>query len=212
MVGVKAPDSDTIIGVAGGLAFVGGLELLRRLTGQSERAISELGWAVIFGVTAALLAVYGPPLVALGAAAMAAFEVLLTWRAWRRRPRDLLTQNREDLGPRPVPADDPDDRLGARGWAFVIIVGGIGIVLVEVGVSYFVSGLAMLAVAILVGRFLIPRPPPDGPPGHVRAPPDDAFWIEPTGRSYQFTITGRRARVLGWVVGRFFRPPDPPPR
>jgi hypothetical protein len=211
MVGVKAPDSDTVIGVAGGLAFVGGLELVRRLTGQSERAISELGWAVIFGVTAALLAVYGPPLVALGAAAMAVFEVLLTWRAWRRRPRDLLTQNRDDLGA--VPGDDPDDRLGARGWAFVIIVGGIGIVLVEVGVSYFVSGLAMLAVAIVVGRFLlIPRPPPpDPPPGHFGPPPDDAFWIEPTGHSYQFTITGRRARVLSWVVSRFFRPPDPPP-
>jgi hypothetical protein len=167
---------------------------------------------VTFGVTAVLLALYGPPLVALGAAAMAVFEILLTWRAWRRRPRDLLTRNREDLGGRPMPADDPDDRLGARGWAFVIIVGGIGIVLVEVGVSYFVAGLAMLAAAIVVGRVFIPRPPPDDPQWHVDPPPDDTFRAEPTGRSYQFTITGRRARLLGWVVGRFLRPPDPPPR
>jgi hypothetical protein len=208
---VTAPSSTTLIGAAGGLAFVGGLEVVRRVTGQSERAISELGWAVIFGVTAVLLAIFGPPLVALAAAAMAAFEVLLTWRAWRRRPRDLLTQNREDLGGRTVPADDQDDRLGVRGWAFVILVGGVGIALVALGVPYVVAGLVMLGLGIVVVRFFAPPPPPDGSPRHVELPDDDRFWMQPTGRSFQFTVTGRRARVLGWVVSRFFRPPDPPP-
>jgi len=144
--GVVAPGSSTVIGASLAIGLIVGAGLLRRITGQSSWAISQLGWAVGFAGAAVLLAWFGHPLAALAAAAMAAFEAVLTRHAWHRNPRDLLERNRADLAGRSMPAGD-----------------------------------------------------------------EEPFVPEPTRRGYEFTVTGRRARLLGWLVTRFFRPPDPPP-
>jgi hypothetical protein len=169
---------------------------LQRRTGQTWWAISRLGSAVVFGSLAVVLLVFGRPLIALLAAGMALFEIA----------RDL-----------------PASRLGARGWAFIFATCGVWWLLEYWGLSWLVAGL----IASILG-FVVLRPvelrltaPPArrleqfDPAGTDRgeafaSPFDDHDGHMPAEllmhREFHVTMTGRRARLIGWLLRRLGNP------
>lgn len=202
------------MGAALAVALLLSEEWLQRKTGQPSWAISQLAWAVIFAMTAALLVVYGHPLAGLFAVGMAVVEIGLARLSWRKRRSagvfDATQGGRASFRP-----------LGVRGWTVIGAATGLASFLQYQGLAWSLAlGLSAVFMIFLV-RVLGPRravemPSPPAVSRHPHNPGEFGRWpaVDDAGyvrqREFRSTLSGRSARVLGWALRRVFRPPSPP--
>jgi len=221
-----------------GLGILVGLTLgegwLRRRTGQSWWAVDQLGDGIISVVLTILIIYAGHPLVALIPAAIAVTQFATARRNWVKRSRDLMERNRLELehpGAASVRTAEMSGRLGLRGWIFVSVVAGVWTLLAyHWGFSWFTAGLVAAVIGIVIvrpsrGRSSKPPVPRSPEPFRydegafdTRAVPPFANDGEhardgmPPGHGFELTLSGRPARLLGWLFARLVRTPEAPDR
>jgi hypothetical protein len=206
--------------VIGGGLFLGlvfGEEWLQRQTGQSWWAIHQLGWGVFSVGLAVLIASAGHPLGALLALGLAVFEFALARRSWvELGSRDVLERHRLEIESREAVTPRPTG-VGVRGAVFILAVVGLWTLLEHWGLSWVSAGLVSSMVAVVVLRLWRRRslvmssgersePPMMSVDRSVVAPTsfgdDHAARDRIAEGGFQFSLSGRSARLVGWLVER----------
>jgi hypothetical protein len=207
-----------VVGVLG-VGWIVGEDWLRRRTGQPWWPVHQLGWGVFSAVLAVLVAYEGHPLIALMPAALAVLQFASARRNWVKRPRDLMERNAFEIENGGAAGRRRASGTGVRGWLFTgavvavwTLLEGWGFSSVSAGVVAAVTGLAIF---LPWRRSSIPDEPLAGgdfdrpPPRYDQASRVPSGWEEgrvddmPTGgHGWEFTLTGRPARLLGRVLDR----------
>jgi hypothetical protein len=206
-----------VVGTAALVGWVLGEEWLQRRTGQRWLAIRSLGWGVLSTVLALLLLYGGHLLGAPLALGLAVTEFASARRNWMPRGSgDLLERSRLESENRDsgAPAKRRPIGLGLAGWGFVIAGTGLWTLLqMRWGLSFASAGLITAVVGVVVWRVLARLTRPARSPGDAvdvamvqpdsqHMPPFGHAGDQATIRDGEFTLSGRPARLVGWLLNR----------
>jgi hypothetical protein len=206
------------------LGLIVGEDWLQRRSGQSWWTIDQLVWGTLAAAVTVFVLVAGHPLVALLVAGFAALEFLSVRRSWvKRTSRDLLERNRLELEHRDTPAPGPSG-IGIRRSVFVLLIALLWTLLEHWGLSWGAAGIVSAIVAIVVffpsqrrssassvtthnGRWNPPSVAPTAStfPPHADDPERPATKTPIVAHEFEFTLSGRPAKLLGRLLERSSR-------